>query len=156
MMYAALIPVWRHWKVADNVQFVGMISSSSENGGNMSPIALKAKLKVMPRSASSAKAKAPNAEPEPESPTKSPASGSASSDINTLPEFAQSAWSTRFLPTLYDYLGCATDPFVLNADMVSVMQEIHDRAYPTSNHQVRATDRIYALVFIAVLRRFQD
>lgn len=58
------------------------------------------------------------------------------SDINTLPEFAWSTWGTNFLPTLYSCLGCARDPFVLDADMIKGVQEIHDYAYPNLDYQV--------------------
>ncbi|KAI0245201.1 hypothetical protein BJV78DRAFT_1140472, partial [Lactifluus subvellereus] len=59
-----------------------------------------------------------------------------------LPEFARAAWSTTFLPTLYDCLGCSGDPFVINSDMVKAIQEVVDFVYPGSNYQVHAGDKL--------------
>ncbi|KAI0244949.1 hypothetical protein BJV78DRAFT_1092706, partial [Lactifluus subvellereus] len=54
-------------------------------------------------------------------------------------------WSTTFLPTLYSRLGCASNPFVLDADMVKVIQDIIDLVYPDTDYQVRTNDRIFAM-----------
>ncbi len=80
-------------------------------------------------------------------------SGGSTADINTLPEFAHSTWGTTFLLTLYDGLGCARDPFVIDVDMVKVIQEVIDLTYPDSNYQVRLGDRIFTQVssFIVLL-----
>jgi len=73
---------------------------------------------------------------------------SAPSDHNVtvLPEFARSAWSTTFLPTLYARLGCSPDPFVIDADMVKVIQEIVDLVYPDIEYQVQVDDKIFTMV----------
>jgi hypothetical protein len=70
----------------------------------------------------------------------------AASDLSSLPEFARAAWSTNFLPTLYDRLGCSRDPFVIDPDMVNAVQEVVDFAYPGSGYQVRANDRLIVMV----------
>jgi hypothetical protein len=70
----------------------------------------------------------------------------ATADVNTLPEFARSTWGTTFLPTLYDRLGFASDPFLIDVDMVKVIQEVVDLAYPDSDYQVRLGDRIFGQV----------
>jgi hypothetical protein len=75
----------------------------------------------------------------------------ATSDINTLPEFARSAWSTSFLPTLYSRLGSAPSPFVIDTDMVNAVQEAVEIVYPDSDYQVRLNDRIFTLVSLLPL-----
>jgi hypothetical protein len=75
-------------------------------------------------------------------------SSTDSHDVNNLPEFARSAWSTLFLPTLYDCLGRASDPFVLGADMVKVIQEIVDIVYPFAEYRVLVDDRIFTMVCV--------
>ena len=70
----------------------------------------------------------------------------AASDINTLPEFAWAAWSTTFLPTLYNCLACADNPFVLDTDMVKVIQEILYIVYPDSDYRLKVSDKMYAMV----------
>lgn len=77
--------------------------------------------------------------------------GAATSDINTLPEFARSTWGNTFLPTLYDRLGRAPDPFLIDADMVKVIQEVVDLSYPDSDYQVHLGDRIFALVSLLLV-----
>jgi hypothetical protein len=67
-------------------------------------------------------------------------------DINTLPKFARARWSSRFLPTLYDCLGCSDNPFVINPDLLKVVQEVVDFIYPDSVYQVRVTDKFFTLV----------
>jgi hypothetical protein len=105
---------------------------------------LEAKPKSKPHSAN-VKVPKPESESEPE-PEASNISGVAASDVNALPEFALSTWGTSFLPTLYNRLACAPDPFVLDADMVKVIQEIIDLVYPDSDYQVRVNDRIFTMV----------
>jgi hypothetical protein len=86
-----------------------------------------------------------------ESPTSTDLSGSLAmgSDTTGLPDFARSAWSTSFLPTLYSRLGSSSNPFVLGADMVQVIQEVVNLVYPNSDYQVRVNDRIFTLVWVS-------
>ncbi|KAH9996357.1 hypothetical protein BJV77DRAFT_960725 [Russula vinacea] len=56
------------------------------------------------------------------------------SDLSRLPEFAHAARSTKFLPTLYDCLGCSPNPFVINPDIVEAIQEVVDFAYQSRNN----------------------
>ena len=58
------------------------------------------------------------------------------SDMTGLPDFACSAWSTSFLPTLYSRLGSSSNPFVMGADMVKVIQEVVDLVFPESDFKV--------------------
>ena len=68
------------------------------------------------------------------------------SDILTLPEFACTKWLTHFLPTLYDCLGCSSDPFTPSADMITLVQAIVDVAYPDSSYRVVTNDRLITMV----------
>jgi hypothetical protein len=81
------------------------------------------------------------------SPTVSNSGGSH--NVRSLPEFAQLAWSTSFLPTLYDLLECASNPFVINADMVKVIQELVDIVYPYVEYKVIVNDRIFTMVHVS-------
>ena len=67
-------------------------------------------------------------------------------DVSTLPEFARATWSTHFLPTLYDCLGCSCDPFVINADIIKSIQAVVVAAYPDSEYKVVANDRLITMV----------
>jgi hypothetical protein len=71
----------------------------------------------------------------------------AASDISTLPEFARATWSTHFLPTLYDCLGCSCDPFVINLDIIKPVQAAVVAAYPVSEYRVVANDRLITMVY---------
>ncbi|KAF8493028.1 hypothetical protein F5888DRAFT_1806464 [Russula emetica] len=66
-------------------------------------------------------------------------------DISTLPEFARTNWSTHFLPTLYDCLGCSHDPFVIGSDIVKPIQAVVNTAYPGSGYRVLANDRLVVM-----------
>ncbi|KAF8480609.1 hypothetical protein F5888DRAFT_1825718 [Russula emetica] len=66
-------------------------------------------------------------------------------DISTLPEFARTNWSTHFLPTLYDCLGCSHDPFVIGSDIVKPIQAVVNAAYPGSGYRVLANDRLVVM-----------
>ncbi|KAH9993138.1 hypothetical protein BJV74DRAFT_795658 [Russula compacta] len=73
-----------------------------------------------------------------------------SASLNSLPEFAHSAWDTEFLPTLYKYLGSLEKPWELSkpkeTDDVKTVQMILDIVYPCSNYKVTINDRIYIMV----------
>ncbi|KAF8486342.1 hypothetical protein DFH94DRAFT_614452, partial [Russula ochroleuca] len=71
--------------------------------------------------------------------------GTSASDLSSLPEFAHAAWSTKFLPTLYDCLGCSSNPFVINPNIVKAIQEVVDFAYPGSEYIVCANDKLCRL-----------
>lgn len=86
-----------------------------------------------------------NVKPEPLSAAAS-FSELVASDVSTLPEFARSTWGTHFLPMLYNCLGSAADPFFIEGNILKLIQEIHDYAYPDSDYQVRSNDRIFAMV----------
>jgi hypothetical protein len=77
-----------------------------------------------------------------------PAKGAVSEapSQDAIPEFACAAWSTRFLPTLYDCLGCAADPFVMDPDMVKCIQEVVDLVHPEADYTVRLNDKIFVRV----------
>jgi hypothetical protein len=64
--------------------------------------------------------------PNPKIKHTSPAASNSgdSHNVNSLPEFAQSAWSISFLPTLYNLLAHASNPFVIDTDMVKVIQNL--------------------------------
>jgi hypothetical protein len=73
----------------------------------------------------------------------------STSDVDGLPEFACAAWSTSFLPTLYNSLGCAPKPWDLpgdGSDMVKFVQEILDTVYPGTGYWVKLNDRIFSMV----------
>jgi hypothetical protein len=108
------------------------------------PIAL-----VAPTKPAVSKAKLPKAEDE--SSTASSSNNVAvavdtASDLNVLPEFARAAWSTSFLPTLYSRLACSNDPFVIDLDLVTAIQEIVDIVYPNTTYKVRLNDKMYSMV----------
>jgi hypothetical protein len=71
---------------------------------------------------------------------------SPASDISTLPEFARANWSTHFLPTLYDYLGCSCEPFTIGPDIIIPVQVVVDAAFPDSEYRVVANDRLITMV----------
>jgi len=73
----------------------------------------------------------------------------STSDVDGLPEFARAAWSTSFLPTLYDALACAPKPWDLpgdTSDMVKFIQGILDAVYPGTGYRVKLNDRIFSMV----------
>ena len=73
----------------------------------------------------------------------------STSDVDGLPEFVRAAWSTSFLPTLYDALACAPKPWDLpdeGSDMVKFVQKILDAVYPSSGYRVKLNDRIFSMV----------
>ena len=88
--------------------------------------------------------------PDPKIERASPAASHSadSCDVNSLAEFAQSAWSMSFLPTLYDRLGRASNPFMIDSDMVKVIQEIVDIVYPYADYKVSVDDRIFTMVSV--------
>jgi hypothetical protein len=73
----------------------------------------------------------------------------ASLDDN-LPQFAHSAWASRFLPTLYAFLGSLKNPWELSdpkeTDDVKAIQMIIDIVYPCSGYKVKLNDKIYLMV----------
>ena len=144
-------------------QFV-LIHSGDEDDSDVIPVKtsnLRPKPKSKPKSgeqklATSAVEPRSAKVPKPDSSSAEITSAPASSNIiNTLPEFARSTWGTTFLPTLYDRLGRSPDPFVIDVDMVKVIQEVVDLAYPDSDYQVRLGDRIFAQVSL-YLTTFQS
>ena len=80
-------------------------------------------------------------------------STSASLDDN-LPQFARSAWSSEFLPTLYAFLGSLEKPWELSdpkeTDNVKTIQMLIDIVYPGSKYEVKLNDRIYLMVNYAI------
>jgi len=68
------------------------------------------------------------------------------SDILALPEFTRTNWSTHFLPTLYDCLGCSHEPFTIDSDIIIPVQAVVDAAYPNSEYRVIANDRLLTMV----------
>jgi len=149
-------------KSADVMQSVIILSASDDsdavpvkkkttvkpkNSQKSAAITLEAKLK----SNSKSKPRLANLKvPDPKIERASPAASNSadSHDVNSLPEFARSAWSTSFLPTLYDRLGRASNPFVIDADMVKVIQEIVDIVYPYADYEVSVDDRIFTMVSV--------
>jgi hypothetical protein len=72
-----------------------------------------------------------------------------------LPKFARSAWVTRFLPTLYAYLGSLNKPWELSepgSDEVQTIQMLIDIVYPQSGYKVQLNDKIYNMVCIYFLQ----
>jgi hypothetical protein len=135
--------------------------SASEDESDDAPRVTKVKPKTVRKSkAPTLEAKLKQAKSKPHSVSStdraSPAANSSAgnSDFNSLPEFARSAWSTSFLPTLYDRLGQSPDPFVIEADMVKAIQEMIDLAYPDTDYQVRASDKIFIMVIVYLLSSF--
>ena len=108
-------------------------------------------LKAKPKSNSKSKPRSASLKvPDPKIECASPAASNSadSRDVNSLPEFARSAWSTSFLLTLYDRLGHASNPFVIDADMVKVIQDIVDIVYPYADYEVSVDDRIFTMVSV--------
>jgi hypothetical protein len=69
-----------------------------------------------------------------------------------LPEFARSAWVSRFLPTLYAFLGSLERPWELSeqgSDDVKEIQKLINVVYPGSGYKVTLNDRIYSMVIVA-------
>jgi hypothetical protein len=79
-------------------------------------------------------------------PGKAAKAANTNKDLLNLPDFARAAWSTNFLPTLYDCLGCSSDPFVINPNMVNAIQDVVDFVYPGSQYRVRANDKLSIMV----------
>ncbi|KAH9959509.1 hypothetical protein BGW80DRAFT_1256435 [Lactifluus volemus] len=79
----------------------------------------------------------------------SPSTSGSPGDSDTsqfLPKFARSAWVTRFLPTLYAYLGSLNKPWELSepgSDEVQTIQMLIDIVYPQSGYKVQLNDKIY-------------
>ena len=69
---------------------------------------------------------------------------------DNLPQFAHSAWASKFLPTLYTFLGSLKKPWELSdpkeTDDVKTIQMIVDIVYPHSNYMVKLNDKIYLMV----------
>ena len=148
------------WKSTDGTQTV-VIDSASEDDHDVIPV--KTKTLVKPKSVQNPVAATLDVKPilkpkpkprsanlnVPKAKVKctSPAAdiSQSSSDLNTLPEFARSAWSTS-LPTLYSCLGCSPTPFVIHVDPTKGTQEVVDVVYPDSDYQVICNDRIFTLV----------
>ena len=68
---------------------------------------------------------------------------SARAKVTKLPHFMQAAWSTTFLPTLYDSLGCLSQPFADFAKglkVVGKLQEAIDLIWPCTNFQIQWSD----------------
>ena len=134
------------------------MESVSENGSNTGDTTSRIKPKVVQKSAplnldvkSKSKLHATNMKQKARDDyaSESPATDVSvvmAPDTNGLPQFTRSSWSTIFLPTLYSRLGCATNPFVIGADMVKVIQEVVDLVYPDSDYRVRVNDKIFTLV----------
>jgi len=70
----------------------------------------------------------------------------SASDILTLPEFARANWSSRFLPTLYNCLGCSREPFAISSDIIQPVQAVVNAAYPDSGYRVVANDKFISMV----------
>jgi hypothetical protein len=151
--------VWKCTNVQgpDSLQDV-LIQSASEDESD----AISRSTRVKPKPSQRSKASTLKAKQEPGSKLHLVASDSSaanrssvhstgSSDFNPLPEFARGAWSSSFLPTLVDRLGQSPDPFVIEADMVKVIQDIVDLVYPGVDYQVRANDYIFNMVIVHLL-----
>jgi hypothetical protein len=138
------------WKRANITQAVFMESASEGESDSISKTSgIVAKPKTVQKSKTSSLEVKTNSKSKPCSIERAstPAnSSSGNSDFNALPEFARSAWSTSFLPTLYDRLGQSPDPFVIDVDMVKAIQDVVDLAYPETDYQVRASDKIFNMV----------
>jgi hypothetical protein len=68
-----------------------------------------------------------------------------------LPEFARSAWVSRFLPTLYAFLGSLERPWELSeqgSDDVKEIQKLVNIVYPGSGYKVKLNDRIFSMVIV--------
>jgi hypothetical protein len=89
--------------------------------------------------------------PNPKIKRTSPAASNSgnSYNVNSLPEFAQLAWSISFLPILYNLLAHASDPFVINANMVKVIQNLVNIVYPYVEYKVTVNDKIFIIVHIS-------
>jgi hypothetical protein len=78
-------------------------------------------------------------------------------DASGLPEFVRAAWKSKFLPTLYAYLGSLERPWDLSeglggSDDVKVIQMLIDIVYPQSGYKVKLNDRIFAMVCVNCFR----
>ena len=74
---------------------------------------------------------------------------SARAKVTEVPHFMQATWSTTFLPTLYDSLGCLSQPFADFAKglkVVSKLQEAIDLIWPGTDFQIQWSDVPYAKV----------
>lgn len=68
---------------------------------------------------------------------------SARVKVTKLPHFMQAAWSTAFLPTLYDSLGHSSQPFAdftKGPKVVSKLQEAIDLIWPGTDFQIQWPD----------------
>jgi hypothetical protein len=175
--YRHLFPIWKGTDVTQFVAVIDSASEDDSDTipaktSRAKPVqkstSLEVKSKSKPRSANlkvpkpepesaileakskprSANLKAPKSEPKIASPS-ADISEAATSDINTLPEFARSAWSTSFLPTLYNLLGCSDNPFMIDANMLKVIQEVLDYAYPECIYVIGVDDRIFSQVSLS-------
>ena len=161
MMYVA---IWSHIPHADVTQFVAVDTASKGDDNDDIKIILANKSKVKPKTikksvTTTLKVK-PTLKSNPRSASVVPKPAldhdtslavNISPNIDTLPEFAQSTWSTSFLPMLYSRLGSAPNPFLIDTDMVNAVQEVVDIVYPGSDYQVRVNDRIFTLVSLLPL-----
>ena len=158
--YQWLFPIW---KSADVMQSVIIVSVSEES--DAAPVKKKTaikpkttqksaatKLEVKPNLNPKPKPRSANLQlPNPKIERTSPAASNSgdSHDVNSLPEFARSAWSTSFLPTLYDLLARASDLFVIDADMVKVIQNLVNIVYPYAEYKVTVNDKIFIMVCVS-------
>lgn len=49
---------------------------------------------------------------------------------------------------LYDCLGKSLIPFVIDADMLKVIQELVDLSYPNTEYEVWASSKIFSIVSV--------
>jgi len=112
----------------------------------------KSKLNIKCKGANATKQSIVKAEPSEklEHPASTSSISSASTqDIDTLPKFCHTTWSTHFLPTIYHHLGAAAKPWELadgEAGMVEVIQEVLDYTYLGTTYTVRHSDKIFVMV----------
>lgn len=77
----------------------------------------------------------------------SPSILAATTEENGLPEFARAAWSGRFLPTWYHYVGTRLGWEVCAlGDEVKVIQSVVDKCYPGTTYRVKKGCPIYTTV----------
>ena len=76
-------------------------------------------------------------------------SDDVSDELDQLPPFARAAYTSVFLPTLYNRLGASKKPFTefsKGDEMVAAVQEVVDRVWPESGWTVKWGDKLCALV----------
>jgi hypothetical protein len=68
-----------------------------------------------------------------------------STEIDRIPDFAREAWTTDFLPMIYNKLFLSRKPFEdfrKGHQVIQYIQDTVDIVYPTSGHHVKWSDEI--------------